>query len=87
MRVDECRLESARVFHVRVADDGGGVVGEKDGDELWRPFVTTKPGHAGLGLAFVAACAPMLGAVAGLRRESDRTAVHVLVLEEGELEW
>jgi signal transduction histidine kinase len=87
MRVDECRIESARVFHVRVADDGCGVAGEKDGDELWRPFVTTKPGHAGLGLAFVAACAPMLGAVAGWRRESDRTAVHVLVAEEGELEW
>lgn len=86
-RVDECRVGNTRVFHVRVADDGPGVTGIADSEDAWRPFVTSKPDHAGLGLAFVAACAPVLGAVAGWRRESDRTAVHLLVAEEGVLEW
>jgi signal transduction histidine kinase len=86
VRVDECRVSGTRVFHVRVADDGAGFAA-RDVDDAWRPFTTTKPDHAGLGLAFVAACAPVLGAVAGWRRESDRTAVHLLIAEEGELEW
>lgn len=86
IRVDESRVGATRVFHVRVADDGPGV-GGIDTTEVWRPFVTNKPDHAGLGLAFVAACAPVLGAVAGWRRESDRTAVHMLVAEEGDLAW
>ena len=86
VRVDECRVGTTRVFHLRIADDGPGLSG-CDYDAAWRPFVTTKPEHAGLGLAYVAACAPLLGAVAGLRRESDRTAVHVTVAEEGDLEW
>jgi signal transduction histidine kinase len=86
-RVDECRVGATRVFHVRVADDGPGVSGVREPDDAWRPFVTTKPDHAGLGLAFVAACAPVVGAVAGIRRESDRTVVHVLIAEEGDLEW
>ncbi len=87
VRVDECSVGSKRVFHVRVADDGPGIAGLAELDDGWRPFVTSKPDHAGLGLAFVAACAPTLGAVAGWRRESDRTAVHMLVAEEGDLEW
>ncbi|MCI0451807.1 MAG: hypothetical protein L0Z51_05370 [Candidatus Latescibacteria bacterium] len=86
-RVDECRAGTTRVFHVRVADDGPGVTGLREPDDAWRPFVTTKPDHAGLGLAFVAACAPVVGAVAGMRRESDRTVVHLLIAEEGDLEW
>ncbi len=86
-RVDECRVGVTRVFHVRVADDGPGFAGVCDADDAWRPFVTTKRDHAGLGLAYVAACAPILGAVAGWRRESDRTAVHLLVAEEGDLAW
>ena len=87
VRVDGCRVGATRVFHLRVADDGPGPSGAFDTNDAWRPFVTTKPDHAGLGLAFVAACAPLLSAVAGWRRESDRTAVHMLVAEEGELEW
>ena len=86
-RVDECRVGETRVFHVRVADNGAGFGTSSDHDDAWRPFVTTKPDHAGLGLAYVAACAPVLGAVAGWRRESDRTAVHLLVAEEGDLAW
>ncbi len=87
VRVDECRVAATRVFHVRVADDGPGLSPIVNLDDAWRPFVTSKPDHAGLGLAFVATCAPILGAVAGWRRESDRTAVHMLVAEEGDLEW
>ncbi len=86
LRVDEWRAAETRVFHVRVADDGAGIAGVSP-DEAWRPFVSTKPDHAGLGLAFVAACAPVLGAVAGWRRECDRTTIHLLVGEEGELSW
>jgi signal transduction histidine kinase len=86
-RVDECRVGTTRVFHVRIADDGPGLADGCDHDAAWRPFVTTKPDHAGLGLAYVAACAPLLGAVAGFRRESDRTAVHWTVAEEGDLAW
>jgi signal transduction histidine kinase len=87
VRVDECRVGATRVFHVRVADDGSGWADSLHPDDAWRPFVTCKRDHAGLGLAYVAACAPILGAVAGWRRESDRTAVHVLIAEEGDLEW
>ena len=87
LRVDEWRAADARIFHVRVADDGPGIAGLPSSDDAWRPFVTTKPDHAGLGLAFVAACAPLLGAVAGWRRESDRTTIHLLIGEEGELSW
>jgi signal transduction histidine kinase len=87
VRVDECRVGATRVFHLRVVDDGPGWAGFDHPDDAWRPFVTTKPDHAGLGLTCVAACAPILGAVAGVRRESDRTAVHLLVAEEGGLAW
>lgn len=86
-RVDECRVGTTRVFHLRIADDGPGLSDTCEYESAWRPFVTTKPDHAGLGLAYVAVCAPILGAVAGLRRESDRTAVHLTVAEEGDLEW
>lgn len=87
LRVDEWRAADTRVFHIRVADDGPGIAGLATPDDAWRPFVTTKPDHAGLGLAFVAACAPVLGAVVGWRRESDRTTIHLLVAEEGDLSW
>ncbi|HEU4928414.1 MAG TPA: ATP-binding protein [Candidatus Krumholzibacteria bacterium] len=87
LRVDEWRAAQTRVFHVRVADDGPGIAGLECPEDAWRPFVSTKPDHAGLGLAFVAACAPVLGAVVGWRRESDRTTIHVLVGEEGDLSW
>lgn len=86
LRVDEWRAAEMRVFQVRVADDGAGIAGVSP-DEAWRPFVSTKPDHAGLGLAFVAASAPVLGAVVGWRRESDRTTIHLLVGEEGDLSW
>lgn len=86
MRVDEGRIGSERFVHVRVIDEG------PDWDVsqsplIWRPYVTGKPGHAGLGLAYVSVCAPILGAVAGIRREMDRTIAHLLLPEESEIEW
>jgi signal transduction histidine kinase len=86
VRVDEGRLEGARVFHVRITDEGEGV-DVSVADAIWKPFVTTRRGHAGLGLAYAAAVAPLLGAALGMRREGGRTSVHLLVGEEGGLQW
>ncbi len=86
IRVDEGRHDGERTFHVRIADDGP--LWEPDASSnIWRPYVTTRPDHTGLGLAFVAVCAPMVGGAAGIRREADRTVAHLLVPEEGGLEW
>ncbi len=86
IRVDELREEGARVFHVRVSDEGPGIDATV-AETMWDPFVTTRPGHAGLGLAYVRAVAPVLGAAIGMRRESERTTAHMLVGEEGGLQW
>ena len=86
VRVEECRHEGARLFHVRVSDAGAGV-DPGLGARIWEPFVTSRRGHAGLGLAFVAAAAPVVGAAAGVRREAQRTTFHLLVGEEGGLQW
>jgi nitrogen-specific signal transduction histidine kinase len=86
VRVDESRHDGERIFHVRVADDGPSWEPDASQD-IWRPYVTTRPDHAGLGLAFVAVCAPIVGGAAGIRREADRTVAHLLVPEEGGLEW
>ncbi|HEX5131554.1 MAG TPA: ATP-binding protein [Candidatus Krumholzibacteria bacterium] len=86
VRVDDSRIDGARVFHARVSDEGEGVDAAQQ-DAIWKPFVTSKRGHAGLGLAYVAAAAPRTAAVAGMRREGGRTVVHLLVGEEGGLQW
>lgn len=86
VRVDESRHEGARLFHARVCDEGPGI-DPAIAKEMWEPFVSSRHGHAGLGLAYVAAVAPLVGAVTGVRRESGRTTVHMLVGEEGGLLW
>jgi signal transduction histidine kinase len=86
IRVDETRHEGARLFHVRVSDDGPGI-DPAIAPSMWEPFVSSRPGHAGLGLPFITASAPILGAAAGVRREAGRTTLHLLVGEEGGLQW
>jgi signal transduction histidine kinase len=86
VRVDEFRHDGLRLFHVRVSDEGPGL-DEAVAASAWEPYVTSRPGHAGLGLALVAAAAPVVGAVPGIRREGCRTTAHILVGEEGGLKW
>jgi len=87
VRADEIRIEGARAVHLRVTDTGEGMGRGQAVDALWKPFVSTKPGHAGLGLAYVAACAPTLNIVNGVRGEAGGTTIHSLVFEEGDLTW
>jgi signal transduction histidine kinase len=86
IRVDESRLDGARLFHVRVTDEGTGVEASL-ANEIWKPYVTSRRGHAGLGLAYVATSAPLMGAVLGMRREAEHTVLHMLLGEEGGLQW
>jgi signal transduction histidine kinase len=86
VRVDEARLDGARGAHIRVGDAGAGMPRDRV-EEIWRPFVTDKRGHAGLGLAYVATCAPLIGALAGIRSTDDGTEAHLILEEEGGLEW
>lgn len=86
VRMDEIRVEGARAAHVRVSDAGAGVSRER-ADEIWHPFVTDKRGHPGLGLAYVATCAPIVGAVVGAQSGANGTTVHAIFAEEGGLEW
>ena len=86
VRVDEVRLDGARGAHIRVSDAGGGMTHDRV-EEIWRPFVTDKRGHPGLGLAYVATCAPLVGALAGIRFTDDGTEAHLVLEEEGGLEW
>ena len=86
VRVDEFRRDALRQFHVRVSDEGPGL-DPAVAASAWEPYVTTRRGHAGLGLAFVAAAAPVVGAAVGMRREASRTTVHMMVGEEGGLQW
>jgi len=86
LRVDEMRADGRRDFHVRVSDEGPGP-DDSLGETIWRPFVTSRPGHSGLGLSFVAVAATVVGGAVGLRREGNRTAAHLLVAEEGGLQW
>lgn len=37
---------------LEVCDDGSGIEGVAE-DDIWRPFFSTKPGHAGIGLSLV----------------------------------
>jgi len=84
LRVDEGRLAGQRVYHLRISDSGPNWTPT---EEVWRPFVTTRPGHTGLGLAHVAACLPILGGCAGIRREPNMTVAHFMLGEAGDLAW
>jgi signal transduction histidine kinase len=86
VRVDESRMDGERVFRVRVMDEGEGI-DPAVLESMWQPFVTSKAGHAGLGLAYAAASATLLGAAVGIRREGGRTSACMLVGEEGGLQW
>jgi signal transduction histidine kinase len=86
VRVDEVRLDGARGAHVRVDDAGAGMPHDQV-EEIWRPFVTDKRGHAGLGLAYVATCAPLVGGLAGIRPTDGGTEAHLILEEEGGLQW
>ncbi len=86
VRVDEARLDGARGAHIRVGDGGEGMTHDRV-EEIWRPFVSDKRGHPGLGLAYVATCAPLVGALAGIRSTDEGTEAHLILEEEGGLEW
>jgi len=87
VRADHIRLEGSAAVHVRITDAGGGIHPELDLNTIWKPFVTTKADHAGLGLAFIAASAPALGMVNGIHRNTAGTTIHTIIFEEGELTW
>jgi hypothetical protein len=87
VRADHIKLEGNGAVHVRVSDSGGGIDSTLDLSSIWKPFVTSKPDHAGLGLAYVAACAPVIGLVNGIHRDTAGTTFHTIVFQEGELSW
>ena len=87
VRADQVRLEGARAVHVRIMDAGRGIDPLLAPDSIWKPFITGKKNHAGLGLAYVAACAAGLGMVNGVRSDTSGTTFHGIIFEEGELTW
>jgi nitrogen-specific signal transduction histidine kinase len=72
--------------HVRITDAGAGIDAQLL-RSIWKPFVSSKANHAGLGLAYVSACAPRLGMVNGVRSDASGTTFHSIIFEEGELTW
>jgi signal transduction histidine kinase len=87
MRADQIKIENRPAVHVRITDMGTGIDAGLPLDSIWKPFVTTRAGHAGLGLAYVAACASVVGMVNGVRSNSSGTTIHTVIFEEGELSW
>jgi nitrogen-specific signal transduction histidine kinase len=87
VRADHIKLEGISAAHIRVTDAGPGLDPGPDQNSIWKPFVTGKPNHAGLGLAYVSACATVLGAVNGVRSDTSGTTFHTIIFEEGELSW
>jgi signal transduction histidine kinase len=87
VRADQIRIEGACAVHVRITDAGKGIDPGLDIGSIWRPFVSAKKNHAGLGLAYVAACAPRLGMTNGVRSDATGTTFHSIIFEEGELTW
>ena len=87
VRADEIRIEGGRAVHLRITDAGQGMGRGDATNSLWKPFVSTKPGHAGLGLAYVSACASTLNIVNGVRSETGGTTIHTVVFEQGDLTW
>ena len=87
VRADHIKLEGNAAVHLRVTDHGGGIDAALDLNSIWKPFVTAKADHAGLGLAYVAASAPVLGMVNGIHSDNAGTTIHTIIFEEGELSW
>lgn len=87
VRADHIKLEGASAVHLRVSDSGVGIDPSLDINSIWKPFVTAKPDHAGLGLAYIAAAAPLVGMVNGIHRDKTGTTIHTIIFEEGELSW
>ena len=87
VRADQIRLDGAAAVHIRITDAGKGLASDIAPDTIWKPFITNKANHAGLGLAYVAACARGLGMVNGMRSDASGTTFHSIIFEEGELTW
>ncbi|TWT65975.1 Sensor protein FixL [Allorhodopirellula solitaria] len=71
VRVELCSIPGDLV-RLRVSDDGPGVP-EKIAEDLFEPFVTSKPEGMGLGLSVARRAAERLGGEVRWRRENDRT--------------
>jgi hypothetical protein len=76
--VDLKILNNKRIF-VRVADNGEGVLPSVV-DELFEPFVTSKPEGMGLGLSVVRRAAEYLGGEVRWRRDADLTFFEIEVV-------
>lgn len=87
VRADQIRIEGAPAVHVRITDAGQGIDPRMDVRSIWKPFASSKANHAGLGLAYVSACAPELGMVNGVRSNASGTTFHSIIFEQGELSW
>ena len=87
VRADQIRVDGASAVHVRMTDAGTGIDAALDIRSIWKPFVSAKANHAGLGLAYVAACARRLGMTNGVRSDATGTTFHSIIFEEGELTW
>jgi hypothetical protein len=87
VRADHIKLEGVNAVHLRVSDTGAGIDPQLDLNSIWQPFVTAKADHAGLGLAYIAAAAPLIGMANGIHRDSTGTTIHTIIFEEGELSW
>jgi signal transduction histidine kinase len=87
VRADQIRIEGASAVHVRITDAGKGIAPQMEPALIWKPFITNKANHAGLGLAYVAACADGIGMVSGIRSDASGTTFHGIIFAEGELTW
>jgi hypothetical protein len=87
VRADHIKLEGIAAVHLRVSDNGSGIDSTLDLNSIWKPFITAKADHAGLGLAYIAASAPALGLVNGMHRDTAGTTIHTIIFQEGELSW
>lgn len=70
-----------RNFAVRVTDTGCGIDADNI-EAIWNPFYTTKHGHVGLGLSYVAASAEVLGMETDVVSVTGRGTTVSLVLSE-----
>lgn len=77
VQVDLTLLEYDRV-RLRVSDNGPGMA-ESVADELFEPFVTSKPEGMGLGLPVVRRAADYLGGNVTWRREQQRTVFELTI--------
>lgn len=64
--------QDSKLGRILVSDNGPGLASDV-ADTLFEPFVTTKPDGSGLGLAYVARAAQLLGGTATWRRQENRT--------------